>query len=540
MSKLVFKAVAKLGAEPQEIYWLTGFRPNAVRNDWHVGLVLRGLKSGAFHWMPVPIGLLPILTLGTWFDHGELRREDARGEVGTVLIENVAASEVVTSAEIPEQLYVFPGQAGVQRLFRYATAEAEVLIPVVELVRYLFLHNRALANVVMRPGGLNLLFRPEVPGYQEQRLIQFTGEMPQQCLTRRFVKEFAWHALDPQARHAWDSIKAQTAGREYVMFSPPPIRDSVWQFRGLQHGRQWLILELLSLSGREVPCATLSYSHPRFRRIVQIPGDDSSPSGADDKSRNRNDRHRYVYELEEGEDGSSSDRNPQTMGLDSNAVDFENTVTLIKLSKETLRPNGGNHDKGGSNGGADAVGTCVVKVSAGERSDTAKSPPLEFQFLVPARPDTAGDLEAMAACVRCLRLCLPQAEIATALVQLKSGRVFSELGRDSRPAMVVAIRLPDSPPIVLLDVERTGVTALSVMALIFAPESVSITAVETAIKRTLDGLVDSGGHWNHEVENELSDVCQSRRLPRFLTPRNNNEKKPAGHWAQWLVDQLVT
>ncbi len=536
MSKLVFRAIAQLGDEPQEVYWLAGFE-RRVPNDWYVRLVLLGRKSGRFRTMSVPIGLLPALALGAWFDRGELKTASARGEVGTALIGDVGAGEVVTSADIPERLYTFPGPSGVQRLFRYSAGDTEVLVPAAELVRFLFLHNRALAIAVMRPGALNLLFRPEAPGYQERRLVEFTREMPHQCLTRRFVKEFAWLALDPGARRSWDSVAEQSAGRNYVMFAPPPIRDSLWRSRGVRCGHRWLVLELLSISGRRAPCEELSYSHPRFRSVIRASAGADFPESRGAPSGPR-ERVRYVYELDGGGDGATASRNLLTIGLDAKTMDFESPVKLIRLAAETRQRSGARADAGVDGGGSGRIRTVAIGVSAGERSDSASSPPLEFRSLAPARPETAGNFEAFEACVQRLRNRLRHADIATEVVQLKSGRAFSTLGRDPRSAMVVAIRLPSRPPAVLLDVDRTGVIALSAMVLLFSDPKVAAATVGMAMKRTLDGLVDAGGHWSREIEEELSGVCQSRRLPKFLVPRDQTQQR-LDYWAARLALLLM-
>ncbi len=536
MSKLVFRAIAQVGDEPQEIYWLAGLEAARTR-DWYVRLVLLGQKSGRFHVMSAPIGLFPILTLGAWFDRGEFRTTGARGEIATALIQDVSAGEVVTSADIPEQLYRFPGRPGAQRLFRYRAGDSDVFIPAAELVRYLFLHNRTLATAIMRPGALNLLFRPEIPGYQERRLVAFTREMPHQCVTRHFVKEFAWLALEPGARRSWDSVAEQTTDHDHVMFSPPPICDSLWRFRGVRCGQRWLVLELLSLGGRRLPCEELSYSHPRFRNAIRVSVGADAPKPGGERPSPR-EHVRYVYEIDGGRDGATASRNLRTAGLDARAMDFESPIKLIRLAEHARRRRSVRAGEVTNGGAPGNVRTIVIGVSAGERSDNASSPPLEFRSPSPVTPEAAGDFGALEACMRWLRTQLPHADIATTTVQLKSGRAFSALGRDLRRAMAVTIRLPGHSPAVLLDIDRTGVVALSTMVLLFSDPMVPVGAIETAIRRTFDGLVDAGGHWSREIEEELRGACRSRRLPKFLTPRNQAQEQPE-RWAARLTAILL-
>ncbi|WP_146748499.1 hypothetical protein [Thiomonas sp. X19] len=108
--------------------------------------------------------------------------------------------------------------------------------------------------------------------------------------------------------------------------------------------------------------------------------------------------------------------------------------------------------------------------------------------------------------------------------------------RKPRVGLVVTIMPPGYPPIVLLDVERTGDVALSLIALRFHRRA-TFDVVEASVKRSLDGLVDASGHWDHEVEQELSNVCVCERMPKMLTPRN--EADAEGQTALWAMKLLL-
>jgi hypothetical protein len=102
-------------------------------------------------------------------------------------------------------------------------------------------------------------------------------------------------------------------------------------------------------------------------------------------------------------------------------------------------------------------------------------------------------------------------------------------------ALVVAIIQPRLAPIVLLDVERTGVPALSLMSLRFKLPDTDAAQIESAAKLMLDGLVDGGGLWSHEAESALGAVCACERHPKVLFPRHKNL---TAQWATKLVERL--
>ena len=76
MKRMVFKSVAKLVADdPIEVFWLAGLVCNE-RNEWKVRTVYRNKRTGEIISSLEPIGMLPLLTLGTWFNFGELKTDN--------------------------------------------------------------------------------------------------------------------------------------------------------------------------------------------------------------------------------------------------------------------------------------------------------------------------------------------------------------------------------------------------------------------------------------------------------------------------------
>lgn len=539
MSRLFLRQLAELGPEPVELYWLAGLHEE--NNAWSVRAVMRSVRSNRYNMVSLPIGLTPLLSLGHVFVQGEMLALPARGILASAMVVDVSDCEEITSADIRPELYSFDGNGGgIQRLLRFSTAQGEILIPAIELVRYLFLHNRTLANAVMRPGELNLLFHPEIPGYQRELTLLFTSQMPKNCLSRHFAQEFAWIAIDPDARRSWDSVRLKSLGKQYVTFNPPPLKDSAWKFRGVQYGNQWLVLELLHLTGKNHPCEELHYGHPSMREVIRSFGEkgEGQDADSDDEDGDTSREHvTYDYELDDEQDGAKGGSQKTTDSY-SKQSDFQSSITVEKLLvKQESSGNRRTSDVGASTGPRSEVRK-TIKVSSGQRSLGAKLPALDFKLLTPATWDCIGDLDALADTVRQMANRVPCVDFAMSLCQLKAGRVFSMANRKPRVALVVTIMPPDAPPIVLLDVDRTGDVALSLFAMHFHSHS-SFDVFEHSVKRALDGLVDGSGHWDHEIERELADICGCERLPKMLTPRSDaNIKGQTVVWAMKLLHRL--
>lgn len=536
--------LANRGQMPFELHWIAGLAHNE-KGLWFARAVFRrvGDSPMRFEMHPLPIGMMPILAPGRVFVGGEMSLQPRGGAPTMVTIPDMSVYEEITSADIPHGLYSFGDKrCGIQRLFRYMTDQGEVLIPTIELVRYLFLHSRTLANALMRPGAINLLFRPELPGHRKNLDLLFTSEMPKRCLTREFVREFAWLALEPDARRSWDSVWLQSHDLPYLTFSPPALTNSTWAFRGIRQGNQHLVLELLRVSGKQLPCKTLSYGHPSLKRARRVPGDDhgSGTGGGgdwDDQSRTR-----VIYDVEVDDEqlGAKSDSNPKVISLPLKRSEFEHDVTVSKILIDVppaspQKSNRGCIEGPGKPGRKRRV---TIRSSAGELALTAGLPPIEFKLLTPAEWDRQGDLAALSNTVRHMAARLPSVQFSMSLCCLKAGRSFSTINRIPRLALVVLIIPKAAQPIVLLDVQRAGGVMLSLMALKFA-QNQTAEIVEIAIKKMLDGLVDANGHWAREIEVSLSAACECERFPKALSPRDNVES--LGYvlrWATILMQKL--
>ena len=537
MKKMIFKWVSKLAEGAAEVFWLAGFVLNE-KNEWKARTVYRNKDTDQLFLSLDPIGMLPLLSLGTWFDrYGQLMVDDLPGEFVETIVQDVGSPEVITSDELPPELYPLPeGKAGKQRLFRYRTAKGDVLIPAVELVRFLFVHNRALALALMRPAGLEQLFVPMEPGARDVAKLQFTRAMPQSAIGHHLARNFAWIALDENARQSWDSVLRLSQGKSYVLFEPPTIRNSVWTFRGVRFGNQWLVLELNRIGGRTLPVRTLEYTHPQFKKVITAGTEANTGHGAE-KSKPKASNGKPTennYDVDDGESGSSSYQGAQVLDLGSRPRSFDNHVRIVKERKEVERK--GEKQKPAGKKAPSPKAPRVIQATMGERASRSRLPPLEFKTMSAVPWTSMGDLEALDETVRHMRDALPEAQFSMGLVPLKQGRVVSIVDSKPRVAMVVTIRNPGSLPVILIDVERTGIAALSLMSMRFQAD-VTSGQMEMAVRKMLDGWVDGGGYWSSTVEEVLAGCCHCQRLPKAIVPREDFANYGKA-WASRLVGKL--
>jgi hypothetical protein len=177
------------------------------------------------------------------------------------------------------------------------------------------------------------------------------------------------------------------------------------------------------------------------------------------------------------------------------------------------------------------------RVTAGGRGPSGALSPIEFRRTPRTWLSRLGTLTALYAVAQAMRDLVPGSQITATPCFLKEGRAFSMAGLERRQALVVCITLPDRAPVVLLDVERTGVPALALMAMHFLAPKVGAPIIEAATKIMLDALVDHGGTWNTAIEGHLAPVCRCERYPKALVPRDSPSFDPR-QWAMRLLERL--
>ncbi len=509
-----------------EIFWLTGFLETA-ESDWTVLTAVRDMRSDIVKPWPLPIGMLPRLAPGRVYVQGIQSRIPHRGQSMVLRIDDVGAAEEVTTEAIPPDVFSFRDfPYGVQHVLRYRQGNQVVLVPTIEMVRYLFLHNKTMANALMRPSAINTLCCAEEPGFHPNLHLRFTSDMPRNCLSDAFISEFAWTAVHPDGRHSWDSVRERTLGQRYVSLQPPPLVDSTWSVRALESQGTVLVLEISAMTGKRYPCDRLSYSHPSIREAKPFrpAGFRTRQDCEDDQATADEPTDDHERSIDTTAAGSRTNVHQAALHAPAKLGTFDREITIKRVVLPARSSSTMDQDRSARRQfrtRRDRLDPRRVQTGAsvGEQDASSSVAPIEFRLLDPAGPEDVTALEPMITVVGLMAKDLPAVRVASSVCLLKEGRAFSMVGRNRRPCLIAVFTPPLGIPVVLVSVDLSGERALSSLALRFS-QPCEFLVIEKHINDLLEGLVDRGGHWKLGALEKCSELSSAKRFRRVLRCRD--------------------
>lgn len=519
--------------------WLNGVTKTSD-GALQVGVLLRQ-DNGETFVQRLPFRMLPFLTPGLVVSQGEVLTTRRGGKSGWAVIPDLSRPDVLPVLKaFTRSHYNLGGHLGGEhRILRYQSGDWKILIPTMELIRFLFLHGKVMADAILQPMGLTNLAITPAPGLYSEILIEFQSSMPRALMRPEFVQEFAWAAVHPDGRKAWDSVRRLSQGQRSMTLEPPPLRNCRIEFRGIAQNKTWLVLEITALSGRNLPAAEIAVTHPSERERSSDPfGSSRGKEPASESQEPARPVHVRDHIIQD-EAKSQEDVNQAIILLGGKRGVFTATARVAKiLSPHCRRQAPANADdqkaiprKTRSDAGHPVDPTLPPKVvtrpvSIGESANVDGLPPIEVSMLEPADWSAVGDLGLLVKVLQKLEKSKPDLTLTVSLVFLKPGLPVSYVPHGRRACLVAAFISSDRPPCVLLDVDHNNLAGgLSGLILRYT-QSCPLADMERHVKQLLDHMVDRYGRWDNEAESTLPNWVTVERLPKLLrkTKRENDDK----------------
>jgi len=493
-------------------------------NRWRITVAFEDNQN--IELINYPIGLLPILRIGQYYQNGQALISQATGSIDIAHIRDLSDGHTKNSLDICRRFnyYLYKRAELIkQNIWCFQSKGIYYYIPHIELVRALFAKNKVLANALLRPNGLVYLLDHEHYN-NRQAILDFSREIPASLINDDFVQHFSWVYFITEIRNSFESVQtnvyAQAATNYGLAFGQaievivPKLLNSDWVVRGKRINQHVLIYELLSFSASEFPVERIDYSHKSIKRRVYC----NNP-----KKKRISKGKEHTFEID-GEDKNQAREETHQPVVESEATQmvFTNSPEINRIAKYDQQINQGDSytSKQGRGGAA------LIAASIDESITGGSVQPIEFKTLEIAYERDGFGLEDFYEMIKCLEEMHQEIILSMNLVNLPLGRKFSWLpdGR-RRVCAIVRVKWARGKVNYILEIARPDQRSLSTLIVQFT-RTINRENEEKAIHELLLNLVLNSGNWPTEWLRKINHV-----------KLRHTDMEPS-HWAERVYEKI--
>lgn len=490
--------------EDVELIWF-GSPYTDYKGDWRVRIAFRR-ASGEVKILSRAWGAIPLLRIGQIYTNGVLNQvRPMSGTPYTFTIPSLDNGRVANGFQLPKGLIDFGKnpELGTQKIVQYTIGDTTLCIPVLELIRAMFINSRLMAYSLLQPHGLEqLIDRCEF----EQNVLHFHlgSRVSNTMATESNARHMSWIYLDFNMKAMWDSVY-QTLFSRAIAESPTnptkalrkgtpldielPATDSVELIiRGEKFINMVLVKEIMGLAGFMHPAKEIEFWHHSKKRQESIFGDKrvriTTPFSNDD------------IIINDDSENAKENTNQDILEAPPTFMKFINYPVVRTRKKEVKRTNAGNDvivnsGRGGKNSEEPREVSVQDSIVGGD------TPPIDFKTLemVPIT-ETIG-LEDFFKMINLLKE-MTSYSIRMSVVRIPPGKRFSICPNGSRRTCAIVQLTSAVSTKYIVEVARPDDWSISTLILI-PFRNVTLMMVEIEIELLLEGLLMKSGHWDKFV-----------------------------------------
>ncbi|WP_090835364.1 Tn7-like element transposition protein TnsE [Bacillus mycoides] len=452
-----------------------------------------------------PVAALPLLRVGAFYKGGQLMDFNTTGIIYDVNIPKLDQYRVVSALnackEFSYYLYRIP-ELMHQLVFEFTVEGKIYYLPQFEFIRAVFAINKVVTNAMMQPNGLEMLVEKSSLNIQ-RAYLELADEVPNNIVKDdNFIRYFAWLYFSPEIKASFESIYTlltiKQSNTEYLKIEVrlPDVFNTHIQFRGMQKGDKFLILQWLGSDLEGTTFTDIEIKHKAFKKRIAAPG-----------------KRKYRKSFKQDEvknilndvpaERSKQDANQRVEDIPSTQFNFGNPANVHKIHGDTQEVNkGGTYILNQGQGGGIQKQQQIVGLD--ESIYGGMIQPIDFITLEVTNDIRGQGLQKFIKMIQAFQADYKQYSISLNFVYLPSGRKFSYIADDKRRVAAIA----------KINNKSTGTSSYVIEIATSDNRSLSTLMIknlaegkeEYILKEILNALVYSSGSWNSEKLREFDHV----------------------------------
>lgn len=277
------------------LYWMTSPRKNAF--GWVMDAVFKRQSqfSPRIVRVEVPWGTLPYLRIGrTYYDRGRLDETSKHGLEGNLILLPKNRGKIIPAHTMPRELRSFykDYQLSEEMVWMIVDRSKTYYIPCLELIRAFLASSVYMTNQLLFPTAIeNMVSEEEVADTVLDMVLN--SRIPTTIANNSTAFHIAWLRHNHAARGMWNGIFAtqrhkaragqwptlDVALQSGVPLECEPPNDTKYliKYRGFYSGNSWLVQEITSVEGFDIPFEEVYFSHPLLATVRFEDGRSNAP-----------------------------------------------------------------------------------------------------------------------------------------------------------------------------------------------------------------------------------------------------------------------
>jgi hypothetical protein len=530
-------------SEKMRLCWLCSPYKTAD-GSWFVKAAFLRKGSHEPEILEFPWGTLPLLRIGRFYIDGYLIDNDPQFMPRSISINNFRNGTLCKASDIPRDLYDFFGgrEFSDDRVWKFWSNRTFYYVPCIELLRAFLTPSKMLANLILKPNGLDFLIVEEEV-YENMLYLSLSDDLPRSLVNTATVAHLAWLRYSPAARACWESVynglfaKAIAASPQQsasrlttgipVELKPPIEKSCELHFNGVTFKQSCLMLELLGVKQLDpLPFKSIFYTHPSLRQHKVV-------EGAKRKRRTVVKDPNEDYELDPHHRPARINVNQSVADMLATSFEFVRLPKFKRFAAKEAVIHDGSTEEGSSSPSTGTKARMVkrdVTVSTSQSYFGGEIQPVDFLGINLKMANVAG-LNNFIEAVQHIVSSYVEPHLRYTVMEIPGNTSFCRVVNGyKRSCAMVEVTQTNVVPCYILEVARPDGWSVSTLFIRLLPEFYQEPPIGVFTKEFLKELVNREGHWN--VEKLEGD--QTLRIGRL----KHVSEQSTRHWSRRIMDKL--
>lgn len=487
------------------LHWLCSPYRKA-NGDWTIKAAFLPEGETRFEILEFPWGTLPALVVGFDYIDGLPERQASEITAQRIFIPELKHGEINQAFDIDRGIYDFYNtkELGRENVWRFQANDNLYYISCLELLRAFLTPSKTLANLILRPNGLESLVDDEE--IKEDTIdIKLSGDIPRRLVTNQNVAHLVWLLHNENARRCWDSVYHNIFAQAIenspydavgamskdlqITVEPPDIEFCTLSVNTFSQAKTHVVTRINGFSSTDFPFKKVIYTHPSIKeRKTFTPKTGKRRFVPQDSNED--------FELDGERRSAKRDSHQPLVEIPTTFIEFRTSPRFVRVSQGEAPIPKYNPDLTPTDTDSKVkIKQTDTTVSTDEPIVGGKIQPIEFAGLEMAQNIDERGLKEFLQTVHYLKEDYPHLTIEYTIIDVLGDKPFCLADSVKRVCAIIEVSHPDLLPCYIFEFSRPDDWSISTLFVRFMPQDFDSIQIGQKASAIVSNAVAGNGHW---------------------------------------------